>query len=391
MVIDEFFYGTPPQDTQDFSQVLRGVGRSIQDIGRGVSYYPYDLLGSGVDVANMGLGAIGLGSERPVLGSDYLRNIAQSLGLAQPSTGSGTETAARFASALINPAAGARAVGKVGSDINRLVSMIDETPPRGSVRIRDDVPPASVDDLVSQIEPQATTQGFNVVQPGDKVSGLTVRKDVPNMSSIAASFDDYEILSGIREVSRNAFDPEYLGSLSYEKLDKRTKDLAEQIKQSKEINPMIVGVDSKGAYIVEGGHRFDALMSQDTKSIPAVVVIDKSDPPADIKGLLSDAPENIKLVDSFLDKAQKFPSNYTDIAPKQSMVEIDQLIPTQQKVNQSAVDAYKSGQGSMGDLPVDVVFDTQTRQYLVVDGHHRVAAMIELGLDKVPVQIIGEK
>jgi hypothetical protein len=131
--MDEFFYGTPPQDTQDFSQVLRGVGRSIQDIGRGVSYYPYDLVGAPVDLINMALTPVGLGSERPVLGSDYLRNIAQSLGLAQPSTGSGTETAARFASALINPAAGARAVGKVGTDINRLVSMIDETPPRGSI------------------------------------------------------------------------------------------------------------------------------------------------------------------------------------------------------------------------------------------------------------------
>jgi hypothetical protein len=131
--MNEFFYGTPPQDTQDFSQVLRGVGRSIQDIGRGVSYYPYDLVGAPVDLINMALTPVGLGSERPVLGSDYLRNIAQSLGLAQPSTGSGTETAARFASALINPAAGARAVGKVGSDINRLISMIDETPPRGSI------------------------------------------------------------------------------------------------------------------------------------------------------------------------------------------------------------------------------------------------------------------
>ena len=45
----------------------------------------------------------------------------------------------------------------------------------------------------------------------------------------------------------------------------------------------------------------------------------------------------------------------------------------------------------MGDLPVDVVFDTKTNQYLIVDGHHRVAAMIESGFEKVPVQIIGEK
>ena len=140
------------------------------------------------------------------------------------------------------------------------------------------------------LEPEAATSSFKVVQPGDQVSGLTVREEVPNMSSISATLDDYEVLSGIREVPRGAFDKEYLDSLSFEKLDKRTKDLANQINESKEINPMIVGVDSKGAYIIEGGHRFDALMSQDTKSIPAMVVIDKSDPPAEdvLRGLLSD-------------------------------------------------------------------------------------------------------
>ena len=110
---DEMFYGTLPQDTQDFSQVLRGVGRSIRDIGRGVSYYPYDLIGAPVDIINMALQPVGLGSEIPVLGSDYLRNIAQSLGYAQPSTGSGAETAGRLGAAFVNPAAGARAVGQL--------------------------------------------------------------------------------------------------------------------------------------------------------------------------------------------------------------------------------------------------------------------------------------
>jgi len=108
------FYGTLPQDTQDFGQVLSGVGRSLRDISRGVSYYPYDLLGSGVDVANLALGAVGLGSERPVLGSDYLRNIARSLGMAQEPTGSATENITRLAAGLTNPMAGARAVGRVG-------------------------------------------------------------------------------------------------------------------------------------------------------------------------------------------------------------------------------------------------------------------------------------
>jgi hypothetical protein len=141
--MDEFFYGTLPQDTQDFSQVLRGVGRSIGDIGRGVSYYPYDLVGAPVDLINMALTPVGLGSEQPVLGSDYLRNIAQSLGLAQPPTGSGAETAARFGAAFVNPAAGARAVGQAsdlvtrGANLSadRLVQMITGNPQATAPRV----------------------------------------------------------------------------------------------------------------------------------------------------------------------------------------------------------------------------------------------------------------
>jgi len=120
---------------------------------------------------------------------------------------------------------------------------------------------------------------FAEVSPGDKVAGLTVREDVPNMGSISASLDNYEILSGIRKVPAKAFDAEYLDSLRARGIDKRTSDLSEQIKQSKEINPLIVAVDSKGAYIIEGGHRFDALMTQGRDSVPAKVVIDQDDPP----------------------------------------------------------------------------------------------------------------
>jgi hypothetical protein len=141
--MDEFFYGTLPQDTQDFSQVLRGVRRSIGDIGRGVSYYPYDLVGAPVDLINMALTPVGLGSEQPVMGSDYLRNIAQSLGLAQPSTGSGAETAGRFGAAFVNPAAGARAVGQLSQGVtrganlsaDRLVQMITGNPQATAPRV----------------------------------------------------------------------------------------------------------------------------------------------------------------------------------------------------------------------------------------------------------------
>jgi hypothetical protein len=120
------FYGTLPQDTQDFSQVLSGVGRSLGDIRRGVSYLPYDLLGSGVDVANLALGAAGLGSERPVLGSDYLRNIARSLGLAEESTGSATESLARLGAGVMSPAMlqGIARVGKMIEDPTTYAKML---------------------------------------------------------------------------------------------------------------------------------------------------------------------------------------------------------------------------------------------------------------------------
>jgi hypothetical protein len=172
---EEMFYGTLPQDTQDFSQVLRGVGRSIKDIGRGVSYYPYDLIGAPVDIINMALQPVGLGSERPVLGSDYLRNIAQSLGYAQPSTGSGAETAARFAAGLTNPAAGARAVGQAGNLVtkganlsaDKLVQMITGNPQATAPRVLEETSMPFMQAMAprtptapSLLEPQKSDIGF---------------------------------------------------------------------------------------------------------------------------------------------------------------------------------------------------------------------------------------
>jgi disulfide oxidoreductase YuzD len=158
-----------------------------------------------------------------------------------------------------------------------LVRQIQTEPPTGAI-----TPRASLLDQPAQSVVENPFQtAFTQVSPGDEVAGLTVREYVPNIDSISASLDNYEVLSGIRKVPARAFDAEYLDSLRDRGLDKRTADLSEQIKQSKEINPLIVAVDSKGAYIVEGGHRFDALMTQGRESVPAKVVIDQDDPPTE--------------------------------------------------------------------------------------------------------------
>jgi hypothetical protein len=117
------------------------------------------------------------------------------------------------------------------------------------------------------------------IKPGDVIDGYKVRPDIPNQSSIAASLDNYEVLPGIRSINMTEFDPQYVRSISPDKLDLRTRKLMDEISQSKELNPLIVAYDSKGPYIIEGGHRFDALAASKAKSVPAMVVIDMDDPP----------------------------------------------------------------------------------------------------------------
>ena len=106
----------------------------------------------------------------------------------------------------------------------------------------------------------------------DTVDGLKVRKDVPNTASIGAELGNegnYQELPGIREVPFSMF-------TGLAKPTPRTTALGDAIKNSGEINPLIVAVDEKGPYILEGSNRFDALQHIGKTSFPAVVVIDNS-------------------------------------------------------------------------------------------------------------------
>ena len=108
---------------------------------------------------------------------------------------------------------------------------------------------------------------------GDIVNGMLVRKDIPNTSSIGASLTDYST-HGLQEVPMSAFDtvgkPKYRNAQE----EKRTKELARQIQENKELNPLIVVKDAEGYYILEGGHRFDALRELEIDSFPALMVHD---------------------------------------------------------------------------------------------------------------------
>lgn len=106
------------------------------------------------------------------------------------------------------------------------------------------------------------------------VDGRVVRSSIPNRASISAGLNNYEVLLGIREVPFSAFTQ--MESLSYYSMSeaKRTKNLAAQLLESGEINPLIVVEDADGPYILEGGHRFDALRELGARAFPALVVLD---------------------------------------------------------------------------------------------------------------------
>ena len=109
-IAEQMTVGTIPTEGQTpVGQAFRNIGR---DVVRGAQYLPYDLLGAPVDIINMGLTPFGLGSQRPVGGSEYLIEKARQAGIADQPTGSAAETATRIGMGFVNPAAVARQIPK---------------------------------------------------------------------------------------------------------------------------------------------------------------------------------------------------------------------------------------------------------------------------------------
>lgn len=113
---------------------------------------------------------------------------------------------------------------------------------------------------------------------GGSVDGLRVGSEVKNQSSISSTLSDYTILNGIRKVPMADFEVTSPQRLFYAKNDiDRVEHLAEQIRQSKRIDPLIVVIDEKGPYVLEGGHRLAALHVLGVKHLPALVVLSHDD------------------------------------------------------------------------------------------------------------------
>ena len=128
----------------------------------------------------------------------------------------------------------------------------------------------------------STVSSYDKAYPlaGDVVDGRTVKQGaVPNTDSISSSLTNYTVLKGIREISfATHFPGDDMPKYYSASEKKRTLDLAERIKESNEISPLIVVDEKDGMYILEGGHRFDALIEIGAKSFPALVVLNLDSP-----------------------------------------------------------------------------------------------------------------
>lgn len=107
---------------------------------------------------------------------------------------------------------------------------------------------------------------------GPIVDGNVVREQIPNMGSISASLDDYEILPKVRVFP--IYDFAGCSSYSYSSGLRKCKELIEQIKYNKELNPLIIVEEKNGPYVLEGSHRMSACVDLGLKEVPALIVLD---------------------------------------------------------------------------------------------------------------------
>jgi hypothetical protein len=97
---------------------------------QGVANMPYNLVGAPVDLLNMLLTPAGLGSEKPVMGSDWIKQKMTDVGVRPEPPTDPTQravySAADFASNFVNPAASVRAAAKGAEKTGEAARMLAE-------------------------------------------------------------------------------------------------------------------------------------------------------------------------------------------------------------------------------------------------------------------------
>ena len=111
---------------------------------------------------------------------------------------------------------------------------------------------------------------------GDTVDGRTTSTKVDNFDSVGSSYLSFEEIPGIREMDLRTWGAEG-GFVAVDDI-RHVDELAEAIRESNHIDPVIIGVGKDGEpVVVEGAHRVAAMQKLGANSIPVKLVVDTSD------------------------------------------------------------------------------------------------------------------
>ena len=105
-----------------------GNRQAASDFVRGASYAPFDLLGMPVDMANMALQSVGLGSKKPFMGADYLIDAYASIFPESARSGSVDELMGRVVGGVaFDAGAVATALSKLSMRVDKQISAFKDS------------------------------------------------------------------------------------------------------------------------------------------------------------------------------------------------------------------------------------------------------------------------
>jgi hypothetical protein len=213
------------------------------------------------------------------------------------------------------------------------------------------------------------------------VDDRRVTDDVPNMSSISASLYHYDILDDIRAVPMSDFEDQKQPSFYSTTEADRVKKLAADINRNKWIDPLIVVYDKDhtSPYVLEGGHRFDALKLLHATTVPALVVIDLDESINE-----SASPRLDRVQQSLRDACFILDVLPGDVKYRVVEVPVNQIATRERGKrypNDGLTAAYENNPA--GPPPIAIQERGGSKRYTVLDGHHRLMSAKAAGLDTI--------
>lgn len=173
-------------------------GEALTEAAKGATMLPYNLVGAPVDLATLAMRPFGYSVERPVMGSEWLKERARSAGVAFPEPQDpalrGFYAAGDIGSSVVNPAGATRAAVRGAQRAGQAARTA------GQAVASDPAVASAVERAVGRAAPVAAPM-YAVRPRGGGISAFDPKKDLSQVDSfdVASSLEQY-ITRGIKDI-----------------------------------------------------------------------------------------------------------------------------------------------------------------------------------------------